>query len=106
MFAGALQPMHLVLILVIVLIIFGPGKLPDLGKSLGKGIAEFKKSTSGDYDEAKTESATATAVADAPKTESATATAVADAPKVVCAACKKENPAGQQFCGGCGTALA
>ena len=36
--------MHLIVILVIVLIIFGPGKLPELGNSLGKSIKNFKKS--------------------------------------------------------------
>ena len=46
MFTGLFQPMHLLIILVIVLIIFGPGKLPDLGNSLGKAIREFKKSMS------------------------------------------------------------
>ncbi len=35
--------MHLILILLIVLIIFGPGKLPELGAGLGKSIKEFKK---------------------------------------------------------------
>jgi len=35
--------MHLILILVIVLIIFGPGKLPELGEGLGKSIKAFKK---------------------------------------------------------------
>ena len=43
MFEGLLQPLHLIVILVIVLIIFGPGKLPDLGKSLGHAIKSFKK---------------------------------------------------------------
>jgi len=43
MFEGLLQPMHLILILLIVLIIFGPGKLPELGAGLGKSIREFKK---------------------------------------------------------------
>jgi sec-independent protein translocase protein TatA len=43
MFGGLLQPMHLIVILVIVLIIFGPGKLPELGSSLGKAIKGFKK---------------------------------------------------------------
>ena len=40
---GLLQPMHLLVILVIVLIIFGPGKLPELGSSIGKAIRGFKK---------------------------------------------------------------
>ena len=35
--------MHLLVILVIVMIIFGPGKLPELGNSLGKAIRDFKK---------------------------------------------------------------
>ncbi len=43
MFEGLMQPMHLILILLIVLIIFGPGKLPELGAGLGKSISEFKK---------------------------------------------------------------
>ena len=40
---GLFQPMHLILILFIVLIIFGPGKLPELGEGLGKSIKAFKK---------------------------------------------------------------
>jgi sec-independent protein translocase protein TatA len=42
MFEGLFQPMHLVVILVIVLIIFGPGKLPDMGSAIGKAIRGFK----------------------------------------------------------------
>ncbi len=48
MFEGLLQPMHLLLILVIVLIIFGPGKLPQIGAGLGKSIREFKKAMEGE----------------------------------------------------------
>ena len=43
MFEGLLQPMHLLLILVIALLVFGPGKLPEIGAGLGKSIHEFKK---------------------------------------------------------------
>jgi sec-independent protein translocase protein TatA len=43
MFEGLFQPMHLILVLLIVLIIFGPGKLPELGEGLGKSIKAFKK---------------------------------------------------------------
>ena len=42
MFQGLLRPMHLLVILGIVLIIFGPGKLSELGSSLGKSIRGFK----------------------------------------------------------------
>lgn len=44
---GLFEPTHLIFILVIVLIIFGPGKLPDLGRGLGKGIREFKDAIKG-----------------------------------------------------------
>jgi sec-independent protein translocase protein TatA len=43
MLTGLFQPMHLLIILVIVMIIFGPGKLPELGNSLGKAIRDFIK---------------------------------------------------------------
>jgi len=43
MFQGLFQPMHLLVILVIVLIIFGPGKLGELGSSFGKAIRGFQK---------------------------------------------------------------
>ncbi|MEG6616608.1 twin-arginine translocase TatA/TatE family subunit [Peptococcaceae bacterium 1198_IL3148] len=49
--SGFLQPTHLLLILIVVLIIFGPGKLPDVGKALGKSIREFKSATSGDKEQ-------------------------------------------------------
>lgn len=39
---------ELVLILVIALVVFGPGKLPEVGKALGKGIQEFRKATNGE----------------------------------------------------------
>jgi sec-independent protein translocase protein TatA len=42
MFEGLLQPMHLLVILIIALLVFGPKKLPEIGKSLGAGIRGFK----------------------------------------------------------------
>jgi sec-independent protein translocase protein TatA len=44
-------PLEIGIVLLIALIVFGPKKLPDLGKSLGKGIREFKGSLGGDDDE-------------------------------------------------------
>jgi len=38
------QPMHLLIILFIALLVFGPKKLPELGKGLGEGIRSFKES--------------------------------------------------------------
>ncbi len=47
---GGLGPMELVLILIIVLVVFGAGKLPQIGDALGKGIRNFKKSSNGNED--------------------------------------------------------
>lgn len=44
---------ELIIILVIALIFFGPGKLPELGSGLGKAIKSFKKAAEGDDDEVK-----------------------------------------------------
>jgi sec-independent protein translocase protein TatA len=44
MFEGLFQPMHLVVVLFIALLVFGPKKLPELGKGLGDGIRSFKSS--------------------------------------------------------------
>ena len=48
MFEGLFQPTHLLVILVICLFVFGPKKLPELGKGLGDGIRSFKDAMSGD----------------------------------------------------------
>ena len=46
MFEGLFQPMHLIIILAIALVIFGPKRLPELGAGLGKSLREFKKAMS------------------------------------------------------------
>jgi len=46
-------PLELAIVLIIALVIFGPKRLPDLGKSLGSGMREFKDSITGKDDEEK-----------------------------------------------------
>ena len=55
---GLFQPSHIILILVVALLIFGPKRLPDIGKSLGKGIREFKGALSHLADEEPSTSST------------------------------------------------
>jgi TatA/E family protein of Tat protein translocase len=86
---GSLGMPELIVIFVIALVVFGPRKLPELGRSLGRGIAEFKKATNElqstleqeiNADEQRTQAATAAAV---DSTAHADATHAADAPAPV-----------------------
>lgn len=42
---GSLSPMHLIIVLVIALLVIGPGKLPEVGAALGNSIREFRRAT-------------------------------------------------------------
>jgi sec-independent protein translocase protein TatA len=62
-------PWEIALILVIILIVFGVGKLPQVGNAIGKGIRSFKRAQSGE-DEGEEEEATKPAVTAAKKASS------------------------------------
>jgi sec-independent protein translocase protein TatA len=49
-------PLEIAIVLVIVLLIFGPKRLPDLGRSMGRGMREFKESITGKDDDRELES--------------------------------------------------
>ncbi len=86
---GALQPYHLLVVLVIVLLIFGPGKLPELGRALGDGIRELKRATDGDH----------------AATPAATPTPLQAAATRPCPHCAAAVPLSDHFCGACGTPI-
>ncbi len=71
-------PMELMLILVLALIVFGPGKLPELGKALGESLRELRRAAS----------------------------APAHPGPRHCRHCAAEVMATDRFCGGCGTRVA
>ena len=52
---GMVGPQQILIILVIVLLLFGGRKIPELMKGLGQGMKEFKKATKGDDDDTKQE---------------------------------------------------
>ena len=64
MFEGLAQPMHLLIILCIALLVFGPNKLKGLGKGLGEGIRGFKDAVN---DNSEKEPANASAKNDVPR---------------------------------------
>ena len=58
MFEGLFQPMHLLVIFGIALLIFGPKKLPELGKGIGEGIRGFKSAMKTEEEAAETPTTT------------------------------------------------
>jgi sec-independent protein translocase protein TatA len=84
-------PWELIIILVIVVVIFGAGRLSQIGGAVGKSVREFRSAVRDDQP----------AVAD----RSAPIAAVAVAEQVKCPACEALNAAGQKFCGKCGAAM-
>jgi sec-independent protein translocase protein TatA len=54
-------PMEILVVLIIALVVFGPKRLPELGKSVGNGIREFRGSITGEHDAAETPAAVAPA---------------------------------------------
>jgi sec-independent protein translocase protein TatA len=48
---GWIGPWELAILLIVVLLVFGPKRLPEMGKSLGRGMREFKNSITGKDDE-------------------------------------------------------
>lgn len=46
---GLDNPLHILLLLLVVLLVFGAKRLPEIGRSLGTGLHEFKQSVTGDH---------------------------------------------------------
>lgn len=66
---GNVGPLEILIVLIIALIAFGPKRLPELGRSLGKGLREFRGSLSGDTGD--DDEATAQRAVDPERTEHA-----------------------------------
>ena len=61
-----LSPLHLIIVLVIAVLVLGPGKLPEVGTALGKSIREFRKATTGMQDSVRLDTPPAALPASAP----------------------------------------
>jgi sec-independent protein translocase protein TatA len=98
-------PWELIILLVIVVVIFGAGRLSQIGGALGKSVKEFRQATVDETTPAASAASTA-APAPAPSaTVSAPAVAVAAPVTKTCASCGHENGATQSFCSDCGKPL-
>jgi sec-independent protein translocase protein TatA len=86
-------PVELLLVVLVVAMLFGVGKLPEIGGAVGKSIREFRKASREDDD---------SPAADALKPESPPLSLPAGA---VCASCGTVDKAGGRFCTACGSPL-
>jgi sec-independent protein translocase protein TatA len=86
MFGNTIGPGEIAIVLVIALLIFGPKKLPELGKGLGRGMRDFKRAVTGDDDdERKEEETKKVEIPPAPVVHAPVAEAPAPAPAEVVA---------------------
>ena len=105
-----IQPIHIVIIIVIGFLLFGANKLPDMGRSLGKTISEFRKgtkeATEGFKEEISKPIQDPVAPA-APVQVSAAPTLTVSSASAgnFCIQCGAANPAEARFCASCGTKL-
>ena len=101
-----LQPLHLIIILVVALLIFGPKRLPEIGRYIGKTLTEFRAGTQELTQNLREEISQPVQSQTAPPTPSQpTPTVSADAGNF-CTKCGVPNAVEAQFCGNCGNALA
>jgi sec-independent protein translocase protein TatA len=94
-------PWELILILLIVVVIFGAGRLSEIGGALGKGIREFRSATKEEKEEAATKDQPSSPASSGSSTQVSPANA-----ENKCPSCGTVNPSSQAFCGQCGTRLA
>jgi TatA/E family protein of Tat protein translocase len=116
-----IQPWHLIVIAIIALVVFGPSRLPDIGRSLGKTLTEFRKGTK-EMTEGFKEEFTADPTPSQPQTPAVFPAPDVQAPPPAnmypeqpasvayeggnfCTSCGASNPVGARFCNKCGAQI-
>ncbi len=116
-----LQPWHLIAIAIVALLIFGPARLPEIGRNIGKAITEFRRGAKEMTDSIKEEvnrpaenpvqstpppPASQSMSAPVPPATVFSAAQPAQADKQYCIHCGTVNPAGAVYCNHCGSKIA
>jgi sec-independent protein translocase protein TatA len=116
-----IQPIHLIVVAVIALLIFGPSRLPEIGRSVGKMLTEFRKGAKEMTDSFKEEvnqpvappketiappAVSQPMVQPGPQPASISPSQPVESGKNFCIHCGNANPAGAVFCNKCGNKIA
>ena len=118
-----LQPWHIIVVVIVALIVFGPSKLPELGRSVGKTINEFRTGAKEMTDSMKEEISKGAPEANSANVVGSTQSApiikvspamieptesasVSTTPTTFCGQCGTANPSDARFCKSCGKAIA
>ncbi len=102
-----LQPLHLIIIVVVALLIFGPSRLPEMGRGMGKMITEFRKGIKGGGDETDQASnanqlnLTQTTPPSQPINQPINPGPETNSNNVFCGQCGAPNPGNAKFCNKC-----
>jgi sec-independent protein translocase protein TatA len=102
-----IQPIHLIIIVIVALIIFGPSRLPEIGRGLGRALNEFRHGTREMTETFREEISRSgedekTSAASPSSSESAQSTKNGGN---FCLKCGRNNPAGAKFCNSCGATI-
>lgn len=121
-----IQPIHIIIIIIVAVLIFGPNRLPEIGRGAGKAISEFRNASKGLTDSFHQEMSqpgaqavpppapTSASSGFAPAGPASMATDASIQPQAVsaspagrfCIQCGAPNPAEARFCNSCGSKLA
>ena len=96
-----IQPLHLVIVAIVALIVFGPSRLPEIGRGLGRAINEFRRGTQEMAESFRAEVSAASRPGQVPKVISAPA----PDGETECPGCGGRNAAVARFCAHCGARL-
>ncbi len=100
-----IQPIHIIIVIAVALIIFGPSKLPEMGRGLGRAITEFRKGTQEMTNSFKEEVSKPLNEQPGPETPAVQPPVAPATIMQACPHCQYANPINARFCNNCGTSL-